>query len=157
LPSSDATGDAIALLATPAVRRVAILEHAGSAASATGVRGRAIGEFLRARGHAVDVLAPTEAEMASFRRACISVRARVLRRLNRRPTLPHLWDVVADWLEPIVRRGRYDVLIARSQEVGGVFARGIPGVKIYDMANLGFLEEYHGWGANVRQVEETYD
>jgi hypothetical protein len=137
-------------------KRVAILEHAPAATSATGVRGRAIAEFLRRRGHTVEIIAPTEAEMCGLARKRTAVRTRIVRRLARRRALPHMWDLVADSLMSRVRSGRYDIVIARSQDVGTVLTRGIDGLAVYDMANVGFLEEYHAWGANLDDVEDTY-
>jgi hypothetical protein len=140
-----------------ASRRVAILEHAGAASSATGVRGRAIATFLRRCGHTVDIVQPTAEDMRRFARARRSWRARVARRWNRRATLPHMWDLIADWLEPRLRAGHYDVVIARSQDVGYVLTRRLASTAVYDMANIGFLEEYYSWSANLAEVEATFD
>ena len=138
-------------------RRIAILEHAGASTSATGVRGRAIASFLRGRGHTVDFVGPSADEMRALARSRVGLRARVARRLSGRRALSHMWDLVADAIEPRVRAGRYDVVIARSQDVAGVLARGIPGRAIYDLANIGFLEEYHAWGSNLDDVEDSFD
>ena len=137
-------------------KRVAILEHAPRASSATGVRGRAIADFLSRRGHTVEIIAPSEPEMQALARKRTAMRTRIVRRLARRRALPHMWDLVADSLVSRVRTGRYDIVIARGQDVGTVLTRGIEGVAIYDMANIGFLEEYHAWGANLDDVEDTY-
>ncbi len=136
--------------------RIAILEHAGASTSATGVRGEAMASFLRGVGHDVDVIAPTPEDMRVVARTRSGLRARVARRLRGRATLPHQWELVADRLEPRLRRDRYDAVIARSQEVACVLPRKVAPVAIYDMANIGFLEEYYTWGPNFDEVEATW-
>jgi hypothetical protein len=68
-----------------------------------------------------------------------------------------LWDYLADELEPQIRRGGFDAIIARGQDLAYVLTRPLPGLKILDMANLLYLEAYYAWGANPAEVEETYE
>jgi hypothetical protein len=136
--------------------RIAVVESVHSAASATGVRGRAIAAFLRARGHEVDVVAPSERDMQRLSRRQFGLLRRLRQKLIPPRELVHAWDLLADLLEPRLRAGRYDAIVARSRDVGYVLTRGLPGFLVYDMANLGFLEEYYAWGANLRSVNETY-
>lgn len=136
--------------------KIALLESAAEQRSATGVRGRAMRDYLRAAGHHVDVLTPGEGARARFLRRRMGIAARLRRRLLRRPTLPHLWDDFADRLEPQLRRGSYDLVIGRGQEVSAVFARKLGVPAWLDMANVVFLEEYYSWSANPVEVAETF-
>jgi len=72
-------------------------------------------------------------------------------------TLPHIWEFIADQLEPQIRKGEYDAVIGRGQDVAYVLTRPLGCVKILDMANILFLEGYYAWGANLNEVEETFD
>ena len=136
--------------------RIAIVEDAYSYTSATGVRGRAIVQFLTSRGHHVDVVAPSERDTRRLTRRQYGTLNRIGRRLLPRREDVHGWELLADLLEPRLRSGHYDAIIARSRDVGYVLTRGLPGFLVYDMANLGFLEEYYAWGPNLRNVAETY-
>src|SRR5262245_52370611 len=137
--------------------RVAILEHSADQKSATGVRGRAIQGYLERLGNSVDVLAPEPGALQKFERYRFGFRARLGRRLTGAKTLPHLWEFIADQLEPQIRKGRYDVVIGRGQDVAYVLTRPLECLKILDMANILFLEGYFAWGANLNEVEETFD
>src|SRR5207253_4747905 len=72
-------------------------------------------------------------------------------------TLPHLWDYLADELEPQIRRGGFDAVIARGQDLAYVLTRPLHCLKILDMANVFYLEAYYAWGANRVEVEETFE
>lgn len=137
--------------------RIAILEHDPASKSATGVRGRAIKDFLERQGHDVEFVSPAQGSTQRYHRQRFSLWSRVSRRLAGRKTLPHLWDYLADELEPQIRRGGFDVVIARGQDLAYVLTRPLGCRKILDMANLLYLEAYHAWGANQAEVEETYD
>jgi hypothetical protein len=136
--------------------RIAILESTADHKSATGVRGSAIKEYLAAKGHDVKVLAPDPDDLERFHKNRYSLASRARRRLTGRKTLPHVWDFIADHLEPKVRQGRYDVVIGRGQEVAYVLTRPLDCLKVLDMANIMFLEGYYAWGADLNEVEETY-
>src|SRR6516164_4247888 len=137
--------------------RIAILEHDPASKSATGVRGRAIKDFLQREGHDVEFVSPAPRATERYHRQRLSLWSRLRRRLARRRTLPHLWDYLADELEPQIRRGGFDAIIARGQDLAYVLTRPLPGLKILDMANLLYLEAYYAWGANPAEVEETYE
>jgi hypothetical protein len=137
--------------------RVALLEHDPHGRSATGVRGRAIKSALEATGHSVSVLSPPPGAAARFARQRFSIAARLGRRLRGRPTLPHYWDHLADYFEPILRRGGFDVAIGRGQDVSQVFCRGVGCPTILDMANVLFLESYYQWGATPVEVIEAFE
>lgn len=137
--------------------RIAILEFDRDQKSATGVRGRAIKSFLEKEGHIVEVLSPEPEQVKRFHSSRIGLVSRISRRLSGRQTLPHLWDFIADRLEPQIRRGRYDAVIGRGQDVAYVLTRPFDCVKILDMANILFLESYYVWGPNLNEVEETFE
>lgn len=137
--------------------KIAILEAASEQRSATGVRGRAMRDFLRGAGHHVDVLTPGAGVREAFLRSRVGFAARLGRRLSGRATLPHLWDHMADRLEPQIRRGAYDAVIGRGQDVSVAFTRGLGVRTLLDMANVVFLEEYYSWGANPAEVAETFE
>jgi hypothetical protein len=137
--------------------RIAILEFSADQKSATGVRGRAMKRYLEGCGHVVDVLAPEASEIRDFESSRFGISARLKRRLTGGKTLPHLWDFVADLLEPRIRKGAYDAVIGRGQDVGYVLTRPLDCLKILDMANILFLEGYYAWGTNLNEVEETFD
>jgi hypothetical protein len=59
-------------------------------------------------------------------------------------------------MEPQIRRGHYDVVIGRGQDMAYVLTRPFDCVKILDMANILFLEGYYVWGPNLAEVEETF-
>src|ERR1041384_8367861 len=120
--------------------RIAILEHDPAGKSATGVRARAIRDFLKDQGHQVEFLSPPPGTLQRYQRRRYSLWSRVRRRLTGRKTLPHLWDYVADSLEQPLRQGNFDAIIARGQDLAHVLTRGVPGIKILDMANLLYLE-----------------
>src|SRR5262245_13008007 len=105
--------------------RIAILEHDPAGKSATGVRGRAIKAFLDCQGHDVQFICPAPDSLSRYHRRRYSLWSRVRRRLTGQATLPHLWDFLADQLEPPIRRGRFDAVIARGQDLGYVFARDL--------------------------------
>jgi hypothetical protein len=89
------------------------------------------------------------------------VRHGLIRRLGRRTGLlgqpPHAWDAVADELEPVVRRGGYDVVIGRAQDLSYVLTRPLGSVgKVVDLANIWFLEGYYQWTPDYREVEATF-
>jgi hypothetical protein len=136
--------------------RIAILEHNPAGKSATGVRGRAIHDFLKNHGHDVQFVSPPEETTRQFAQHKFSLWSRVRRRLSG-GTLPHLWDYLADKLEPKLRRESFDAVIARGQDLAYVLTRDLPGLKILDMANVLFLESYYSWGANRAEVEDTYE
>lgn len=136
---------------------IAILEHDPAQKSATGVRGRAIRDFLAGQGHRVEFVSPAPGAAARYNRRRFSLWSRVRRRLSGKRTLPHLWDYFADELEPLIRRGGFDAVIARGQDLAYVLARPLPCLRILDMANILYLEAYYAWGANKLEVEETYE
>lgn len=137
--------------------RIAILEFDPDGKSATGVRARAIKSYLEREGHQVEILSPSAEKVEEFQRSRYSLSARLKRRLFRRKTLPHLWDFLADQLEPQIERGRYDVVIGRGQEMAYALTRSFDSIKILDMPNICFLEKYYVWGPNLDEVDETYD
>src|SRR3989442_15929695 len=119
---------------------IAILEFDRDQKSSTGVRANAIKDFLEREGHAVEVLSPEPGQVKRFQASRSSLLSRIHRRLSGRKTLPHLWDFIADRLEPQIRRGRYDAVIGRGQDLAYVLTREFECVKILDMANILFLE-----------------
>lgn len=137
--------------------RVALLELAPDSRTATGERGRAVLAYVRSLGHDTTVISPAADRLRQFSRYRFSVLARLRRRVFGHRTLPHLWDYIADELEPRVRSGNFDVVIARDQATGMVLTRGIGGLKILDMANVTFLEMYHASGADPVEVEATHE
>jgi hypothetical protein len=137
--------------------KVAILEYSQDQKSATGVRGRAIKDYLEKIGHFVEILTPRPERIEWFNRERYAVASRLKRRLLRRKTLPHLWDFVADELESPIRRGQFDVIIGRGPETGYALTRPLEGLKIFDMLNIVFLENYYAWNADLNEVEETFE
>ncbi|MBI3650461.1 MAG: hypothetical protein HY231_05370 [Acidobacteria bacterium] len=136
--------------------KIALLEYSAEQKSATGVRGRAMQSYLENSGHHVEVLAPDAAALERFERQRYGLAARLKRRLLRRQTLPHHWDFLADQLEPQIRRGHFDAVIGRGQDMAYVLTRSFDCLKILDMANILFLEAYYVWGPNLTEVEETF-
>jgi hypothetical protein len=137
--------------------KIAQLEMYPGDGAATGERGRAISRWLRDHGHHVDVLAPDPGRLRDFSRFRFSVWSRLKRRALRQRFLPHLWEYVADDLEPRIRRGGYDATIARAYSVAFVLTRGLPGLKIADVANVGFLEHYHSWSPDLAEVDKEWE
>lgn len=137
--------------------KVAILEMNAGDLMATGERGRAIVRFLRERSHEVDVIAPSSDRLQDFARFRFSLWSRLRRRALLQRSLPHLWDYIADELEPRLRAGRYDAIIARAQPVAHVLTRPLDSVKIVDVANVGFLELYHSAGQDLSELEIYYE
>lgn len=95
--------------------RIALHELNPDDKTATGERGRAVLRFLRSVGHEVSVLSPDPACLRDFARFRFSFWARLRRRVLGQRTLPHLWDYIAHELEPRVRAGGFDAVIARGQ------------------------------------------
>lgn len=137
--------------------KIAILEQELHNRTATGERGRAIEGYLRGRGHQVDVLAPSPDRLQDFSRFRFSLLSRLKRRALRRRSLPHLWDYVADEMEGRVRAGRYDAVIARLQPVAYTLTRALQCLKIFDVANVAYLELYHSWNADLSELDVLYD
>jgi hypothetical protein len=139
--------------------KIAQLELDPHSRSATGVRGRAIRRFLESAGYAVDVLAPPKGIAVSFARQRYSLTSRLKRRLLRRKSLPHFWDYVADHLQPLLRGTQYGAIIGRGQAAAYVLTRSsaTAGLRVLDLANVEFLEEYYGARPNLADVEETYE
>lgn len=137
--------------------RIALLEYDPGNKSATGVRGRAVKDFLQSQGHEVHFVSPRPGGTERYNRRRRSLLSRVRRRLFGRQTLPHLWEYFADELEPQIRRDGYDVVIGRGPDLSYALTRPLDCVKILDMANLLYMETYHAWGANPAEVEETYE
>jgi len=137
--------------------RIAQLETNPEDPAATGERGRAMAGFLRRHGHQVDVISPDPARLLDYTRFRFSFWSRLKRRTLRRRFLPHLWEYVADELEPRIRRGAYDAVIARAHPLAFVLTRDLPGMKIVDVANVGFLEHYHSWGSDLAEVERDWE
>jgi hypothetical protein len=137
--------------------RIAVLEMYAGDRMATGERGRAIVRFLRERGHDVDVLSPPPRLLENFFRMRFSLWSRVKRRALRRRFLPHLWDCVADDLVPRIQAGRYQAVIGRLQPVAYAMTRlDRSALRIFDCANIGFFEAYHGWNADLAELEREY-
>jgi hypothetical protein len=136
--------------------KVAVLEAHESMVSATRVRGQAMADFLRARGHHVDIIAPTAAERHAADAERLGLASRLLRKAGLTGQPRHPWIALADQIEPRLRAAAYDVVIARAQDVGAVIVRRPARVCVYDMANIGFLEQYHTWGPDLDAVETTW-
>ena len=137
--------------------KIGIAEFDAESKSATGVRGRAIAEFLRTQGHHVDIIGPAHGAVERFHRSRLSLRSRVVRKIRRQRTLPHLWDFLADTLQPQIDSGNFDAVIARGQEVAYAFTRTTTRARtILDMANIGFMENYYSWNAAMEEVDETF-
>lgn len=136
---------------------IACLEMSVDNRMATGERSHALVTFLRQRGHAVDVVAPSPARLRDFYRFRFSAWTRLKRRAFQRRFLPHFWDYVADEITPCIRAGSYDVVIGRAQPVAYTLTRcDSNALKIFDVANIGFLERYHGWAPDLSEVEADY-
>lgn len=145
------------LAANPGRRlQIALLEYDPGSKSATGVRGRAVKEFLESQGHRVHFVSPRPGALEKYRRQRLSLLSRVRRRVLGRRTLPHVWEYLADELEPKIRRGGYDVVIGRGPDLSWALTRPLDCVKILDTPNLLYLEAYHAWGSDTAEVEETY-
>jgi len=137
--------------------RVAILEVDPDGLSATGIRGRAMAGFLRARGHHVSVLHPPPGFLERASRARISLRSRLARRLRGARSLPHLWDALAAALRPQIERGGFDVVIGRGQHAAHA-TTGMTGFrKVLDAPNVEFLEGYYAAAPDLALVEATFD
>src|SRR5450432_3631221 len=111
--------------------KIAILEMREDDPTATGARGRAMTQFLRAGGHAVEVLTPSSSSIEEFARTRFSIWTRLKRRAFRRRNLPHLWDHLADELEPRLRAGRFDAIIGRMPPVAYVLTRQLGAMSIF--------------------------
>jgi len=137
--------------------KAAVLEMYAGDRMATGERGRAIVRFLRERGHEVDVLTPPPRLLDDFFRMRFSLWSRVRRRALRDRFLPHLWDYVADDLVPRLQAGRYRMVIGRLQPVAYSLTRlDATTLRIFDCANIGYFEAYHGWNADLVEIERDY-
>src|SRR5436309_11333860 len=124
---------------------------------ATGERSRALQSFLEGKGHHVDVIAPSSKRLAEFQRFRFSAWSRLKRRVLQRKHLPHLWDYVADEIAPRVQAGGYDIVIGRMQPAAYALTQvGDATLKIFDAANVSFLETYHGWNADLSEVDVEY-
>jgi hypothetical protein len=137
--------------------KIAILEQNIGDKTATGERCRAMEIVLRAKGHEVDVLAPSGERFAQFARYKFSFSSRLKRRLLGRKHLPHLWDYIADEMEPRLQAGKYEAVIARLQNVAYTLTREFDFVKIFDVANVSYLEHYHSWGVDLSELELYYE
>jgi len=137
--------------------RIALLEMCADAQMATGERSRALQSFLGERGHCVDLIAPSPERLDDFHRFRFSAWSRLKRRALKRKHLPHLWDYVADDLATRIEAGRYDVVIGRTQPAAYALTRCAGhALKIFDTANISFLETYHGWNADLSEVDVEY-
>ena len=137
--------------------KIALLEMYPGDPMATGERARALTAFLSGRGHDVHTIGPSPDLLADFQRFRFSVWSRLKRRALGRRFLPHLWDYLADDLTPRIRAGAFDVVMGRLQPVAYALTRLDDSVlKIFDTANIGFLETYHGWNADLTEVELEY-
>lgn len=138
--------------------RIALLEVDPENRSATGVRGRALASFLRAEGHAVEILSPPAGAVARAFGWEYSLAARLRRRLRRERWLRHPWEYLADEFEALVRPlSRFDALVGRGQAASHVFTRIQGPLKLLDMANIDHLELYYGGVVDLGQVERTYE
>lgn len=136
---------------------VALLELDLERRSATTVRGRAIREALRAAGHDVEVLSPGWAKVESLQRARRGLRARLVRRVCGRQQLPHLWDLLADEMEPLLRGGNLDAAIGRGPEIAYSLTRAVNvPIKIVDLLNVASLEMYSNGGVDPGEIEATF-
>jgi hypothetical protein len=137
--------------------RIGILEVDPANLTATGIRGRAMAAFLRARGHHVSVLHPAPGFLERFTRARFSLRSRLGRRLRRAARLPHLWDALGAELRPQLQRGAFDVVIGRGQHAAHA-ASGLGGFrKVLDAPNVEFLEGYYAAAPDLAEVEATFE
>jgi hypothetical protein len=136
--------------------KIAMLEMDAESKSATGERARALATFLRSHDHHVDIVAPSPERLRDFARFKFSLFSRLRRRALRLRSLPHLWDFIADELEPKVRAGHYDAVFARLQPVSYVLTRPLDCLKVFDMANIGFLENYYAWNGDASELEIDY-
>jgi hypothetical protein len=137
-------------------QKIAFLKLRPDDPTATGERGRAIVSFLRSIGHVVEVLHPSVEGLRDFDRFRFSLWSRLKRRALGRAHLPHLWDFIADDLEPQIRRGSYDLVIGLGPDASYVLTRNLSARKILDTPNVAFLERYHAIGADLNEVELSY-
>jgi len=138
--------------------KIACLEMSTGNRMATGERSHALVTFLRGRGHHVDVIAPDPVRLADFQRFRYSAWTRLKRRTLRRRFLPHFWNYVADEIWPRIQSGSYEAVIGRAQPAAYALTRCESDVlKIYDVANIAFLERYHGWAPDLSEVETDYE
>jgi hypothetical protein len=139
--------------------KIALLRLAfgGSERSATGVRGRALEQYLRGRGHSVETLSPRQEVLTRNQWWRESPLARLLLRVV--PiALPSLWDAIADDLEPRLLAGGHDAALAIGQDCGQVLVRGsFRGRKLLDMHNVLFLEAYHSGSASLPEIEALFE
>jgi hypothetical protein len=137
--------------------RIALLEMNADARMATGERSRALQSFLRAKGHDIHVIAPSSARLDDFYRFRFSPLSRLKRRALRLKSLPQFWDYVAEEIATQVDGGYYDVINGRMQPVAYALTRcGGKALKIFDAANVSFLETYHGSSVDLVDIDIEY-
>ena len=139
--------------------KIALLRLAfgGSERSATGVRGRALEQYLGGRGHTVETLSPRQEALTRNHWWRESPLARLLRKVL--PIgLPPLWDAIADDVEPRLLGGGYDAALAIGQDSAHVLTRGsFRGRKLLDMHNVLFLEAYHSGSVPLQEIEDLFE
>ena len=123
---------------------------------ASGARSRALKSFLESNGYQVTVISPSKKRLKEYASPRLSLANRICREILKRPyRKEYYWDFVSDEVEPQIREGNFDVLIGREQPGAYVLRKDFNCLKIFDMANISYIEKYYG-GSEKLEIEKQY-
>ncbi len=135
---------------------IAILELSLDQRSGTALPGLAMERVLRARGHRARRIGPPPGLWERLRGQARSPIRSWLRRATGQPPADAL-EALAGHLAAMLRAERCDVVIARGLEVGRVFLRDVPGLKILDWPNIHYVEAYSSAESDLSRVDAIFE
>lgn len=108
-----------------------------------GGRFKAMRQFLIDRGHEVIIVVPSEENLNKFRKEKGGVLSRVLRKTKNANPSFHIDDWLSDEIESQLKSLGPEVVIATDILIAYVLRKDLNCLKIADMANIAFLEQYY--------------
>lgn len=134
--------------------KIGVLKIKSAVGTGTAARDMTLIKAFEERGHEVKMIYPDQKKVDAFNETKRSKCYRIMRKFKLRKDVSK-WDFYSEEMEMQLNKDKYDVLIGREVEGAYVLCKDFDAVKIFDVGNILYLEQYY-LAKYYKDVEEGY-
>ena len=134
--------------------RVGVIKAKDTQGTGSTARDMTLQRAFEERGHSISMIYPSAEAISAFEKMKTSVWRRLIRKLNIGKEV-NTWEHYSTELEKQIRKDEYDILIGRESMAAYVLCKEFDALKIFDVGNISYIEQYY-LAKYHKRVEEIY-